>query len=304
MTVARKGGLNASSDVMAMSGRPERENDSLGHPRSRNRPSAVARTVPIPLQAKPAQLSLPIGFYLEPQCRTFHASIDAPMVPADAAPRVDLPELCVATPDGRQFSIVAGEYCPKCHSWLRNGQCPKCNQPPAPPKRTRAKSTRPEDPRWWATRAWQEANERAQTNGYCPIPSTCEFVIHGMEIENPLNNSQGFSKGAVFARNKANQERGLQALYWTKHHAKDRFLGWPVEVTLIRVAPDEFDGDGLQAAFKKVRDGVAQALGFLNDKERPGILNWKCRWEAGGRRRNGKSPAYHEVRIRIEAFNA
>ena len=45
------------------------------------------------------------------------------------------------------------------------------------------------------------------------------------------------------------------------------FHGKHVDVTLTRIAPRPLDGDNLQAAFKAVRDGVADAMGYANDSD-------------------------------------
>lgn len=61
----------------------------------------------------------------------------------------------------------------------------------------------------------------------------------------------------------------------------------PIQVTLIRYSPGELDSDGLSAAMKNVRDGVADALG-INDRDP------RCRWTC----RQTKAPGYG-VRIQI-----
>lgn len=40
----------------------------------------------------------------------------------------------------------------------------------------------------------------------------------------------------------------------------------PLVVVLVRVAPQAMDGDNLEAAFKRVRDGIAEAIG-INDRD-------------------------------------
>lgn len=46
-----------------------------------------------------------------------------------------------------------------------------------------------------------------------------------------------------------------------------REIGWPIVVTITRVAPRSLDGDNLQAAAKAIRDGIADALGLKSDSD-------------------------------------
>lgn len=86
-----------------------------------------------------------------------------------------------------------------------------------------------------------------------------------LKTKNPLNGAQGRSRGAVFAkaarRKKERADSKTAALVACG-------IGWlppasPV-VGLTRLSPGKLDGDGLQAALKSVRDGIADALG-VND---------------------------------------
>lgn len=45
-----------------------------------------------------------------------------------------------------------------------------------------------------------------------------------------------------------------------------REIGLPAAVTLTRVAPRSLDGDNLQASFKSIRDGIADAFG-VDDRD-------------------------------------
>lgn len=45
-------------------------------------------------------------------------------------------------------------------------------------------------------------------------------------------------------------------------------LPLPVTVTFVRHSPGTMDGDGLQAAFKNLRDGVADKLGVNDNDDR------------------------------------
>jgi len=100
-----------------------------------------------------------------------------------------------------------------------------------------------------------------------------------VRTRNPLNGSQGRSRGAALGkaarRKKERTTTRLAALagmsggaYW-----------FPLTVTLRRVAPRKLDGDGLQAALKSVRDGIADALG-VNDGS--SAVTWRYEWRKGG----------------------
>ena len=61
------------------------------------------------------------------------------------------------------------------------------------------------------------------------------------------------------------------------------------EVLFTRVAPRQLDGDNLQAAFKAVRDGVADALGVKDNDPR---IAWRYAQERG-------KPREYAVRVEI-----
>lgn len=62
------------------------------------------------------------------------------------------------------------------------------------------------------------------------------------------------------------------------------------EITLTRIAPRKLDDDNLRGALKAVRDGVADALGFVDDSD--DALTWKYGQEKG-------RPREYAVRIDV-----
>jgi hypothetical protein len=64
----------------------------------------------------------------------------------------------------------------------------------------------------------------------------------------------------------------------------------PAVVTLTRVSAGRLDGDGLQASFKAIRDGVADSLG-VNDGGP--FVEWRYLQEKGPQK-------HHEIKVWIE----
>jgi hypothetical protein len=90
-----------------------------------------------------------------------------------------------------------------------------------------------------------------------------------VRTKNPLNGAQGRSRGAIFAKAaRRKKERRAAELclmeFLSKPGGPSRKIEPGATVTLRRVSPRALDGDGLQAALKSVRDGIADALG-IND---------------------------------------
>lgn len=88
---------------------------------------------------------------------------------------------------------------------------------------------------------------------------------------------------AVRAR-RAKKERGEVGLFVRRWN-----LAPPCTVTLTRLSTAQMDGDGLQAALKHVRDGVADAIGVDDADPR---ITWQYRQEKAKRGHHG---------VRIEA---
>lgn len=94
-----------------------------------------------------------------------------------------------------------------------------------------------------------------------------QILVPG-ELKRVVNVSEGKSPGAQAARREQQREyksrgRGiaqqldLQRLY-IEHG--------PLVVRLVRVSPQSMDGDNLEAALKRVRDGIAEIIG-IDDRE-------------------------------------
>lgn len=66
-------------------------------------------------------------------------------------------------------------------------------------------------------------------------------------------------------------------------------LVFPLEITLVRIAPRELDGDNLQSGFKATRDGIADWLGI---DDRDPAVTWKYAQEA-------RAPKTYGVRVEI-----
>jgi len=79
---------------------------------------------------------------------------------------------------------------------------------------------------------------------------------------------------------RAKTQRGAARLL-THHTMTGIDLRCPLRITLTRIAPRALDGDNLGPALKAVRDGVAEALGFANDRESPRLW-WRHRQRRGG----------------------
>lgn len=82
-----------------------------------------------------------------------------------------------------------------------------------------------------------------------------------IQTVNPLNGRQG---NWMQKANRRKEERGLTKLV-ASAHLRANALPRNIVVKLTRGSYGELDDDGLRAAFKSVRDGMADFLG-INDK--------------------------------------
>jgi hypothetical protein len=86
-----------------------------------------------------------------------------------------------------------------------------------------------------------------------------------IRITNPLNGAMGDSRLRLIMRSqqRAKHRRTVYVLTQAAIHSAgfSRASLVPAVVHLTRIGAGTLDGDGLQAAFKAVRDGVADALG-------------------------------------------
>ena len=88
-------------------------------------------------------------------------------------------------------------------------------------------------------------------------------VILPIRTVNPLNERCHWAKRAK----RSKSERSMAKLLTPK-------TALPCRVILTRIAPRAMDGDGLQASFKAIRDGVADKLGVLDNDKR---VTWQYR---------------------------
>lgn len=120
-----------------------------------------------------------------------------------------------------------------------------------------------------------------------PIAS---LVVPGVRIKGSTNGSQGVTLDGRRARR--GKQRGLKALGRTAAlmlklkalHARHGAL----VVHVVRVAPNRLDGDNLEASLKRVRDGLAKAIGvddrhpsveYVADDERGAVREYAVRFE-------------------------
>ena len=115
-----------------------------------------------------------------------------------------------------------------------------------------------------------------------------------VRTSNPLNQSQGASLNAVrAAARRRKTQRYVAGLTVRAELNRHRSLPAPWTIALTRIAPSKgLDSDGLHAALKSVRDGIADALGYSDDSD-PAFA-----WQYDQRR--GKRGEY-AVHVRIES---
>lgn len=149
----------------------------------------------------------------------------------------------------------------------------------------------------------------ASVKTFDAAPVVVEFVLY-MKLTNPLNGAQGTTRGAMIGSSVLRKKRRSEAAFKTISVTQEQpgllcHPSWLVKggesavVTLTRVAAGKFDDDNLRAAFKSVRDGISDALGFKDDSDKR--LEWRYA-QQHGRRMNRKKGvmAQHEVMVRIE----
>lgn len=158
---------------------------------------------------------------------------------------------------------------------------------------------------WWVSERWsaryQSLRADMKVKGLCG-PASGEFELIGMQLENANGQNRG-SMGAMHAYMGREKKRRQWALTSATVNAAS-FIGWPVRITLVRVAPNAVDDDNLGQMFKRVRDGICEALGFRDDKRREGFLDWKYEQRKGGNRADTKKgvSAVHHVIVRVEVM--
>lgn len=102
-----------------------------------------------------------------------------------------------------------------------------------------------------------------------------------VRTKNPLNGAQGRSRAAIFAKAARRKKERTAAEFCTR-----AACGRAIEIVAIdartvalrRVSPRPLDGDGLQAALKSVRDGIADALQIDDGTD---SVTWIYDWRRG-----------------------
>jgi hypothetical protein len=131
----------------------------------------------------------------------------------------------------------------------------------------------------------------------CAEVPVIKFTIP-IRVDNPLNGPQGRSRGAMLGKAaKRKKQRQVAFLCMRAAAPPAGYMNAGVVgysrrtkgpsllpgrvVVLRRVSPRALDGDGLQAALKSVRDGIADALGINDGSD---AVTWKYEWRRGGSR--------------------
>ena len=143
----------------------------------------------------------------------------------------------------------------------------------------------------------QSAGAAERFDSPAPILGVAPVVIPlpGVRCKNPLNGSQGFSRGATMAEARRRKEQRELAQLATRGHVPKLGLVGPgagdlkADVTLVRVSPRQYDDEGWIAAAKSLRDGVADAFGVADNHPMLGFWYEQL---------NGK-PKEYGVRIEI-----
>lgn len=97
-----------------------------------------------------------------------------------------------------------------------------------------------------------------------------------IRLTNPLNSSQGLTRGAAMgaARKRKNDRGVVRCVIGFKLGALPAGYASKFDrVRIVRIGPGTMDDDGLAAACKSVRDGIADALG-INDRQPKGFWDY------------------------------
>jgi hypothetical protein len=93
-----------------------------------------------------------------------------------------------------------------------------------------------------------------------------------LKLTNPLNGAQGFSRGAAMGAARVRKTQRETTRWSIMAALRAEGVRLPVDVTITRVAPRRLDDDGLSAAAKSVRDGIADAFGIPDNDPR---ISWR-----------------------------
>ena len=126
-------------------------------------------------------------------------------------------------------------------------------------------------------------------------PNRVSVTLNGCRPSNPLNGSQGRTRGGNIVR--ARKRKALRKLAAWSTRARLSVLPRSgrvgrLIVTLIRFSPRPYDSDGWQAAAKPIRDGVADAL---ERRDNDPDIEWRYEQRRG-------LPKSYAVAIVVEAL--
>lgn len=117
-------------------------------------------------------------------------------------------------------------------------------------------------------------------------------ITLGMRLRSPMNGPQGNWRAVAGRRKRERSQTGLACGGLLAEYRKGLADGYVagVDVTITRIAPRELDDDNLRAGAKSVRDGITDALGLRDDRDRR--LRWLYSQERG-------MPKQYAVRITV-----
>lgn len=117
-------------------------------------------------------------------------------------------------------------------------------------------------------------------------------ITLGMRLHSPMNGSHGHWSVQANRRKRERRQAGLACGGLLAEYRKGLAEGYlpGVDVTITRIAPRELDDDNLRAGAKSVRDGITDALGLRDDRDRR--LRWLYSQERG-------KPKQYAVRITV-----
>jgi hypothetical protein len=114
------------------------------------------------------------------------------------------------------------------------------------------------------------------------VAGVIKFTIP-VKTTNPLNGSQGRTRGAVLAKaaQRKKQRNAARLCAMATHPLEPGEMLWDPAILLTRVSAGTLDTDGLAASLKSIRDGLADWLGVADNDPR---VTWSYAQRKGKRR--------------------
>lgn len=131
----------------------------------------------------------------------------------------------------------------------------------------------------------KENASEGQPGAASEVLLVCRVLLPGIHLRSPGNGSHGHWAVTAGVR-----KRHRELAYWRLRVQLPDMLGPFVRITLTRIAPRALDDDNNVAAFKGIRDGVADALGCSDNDPR---LRFEYRQKRG-------MPKEYAVEVTIE----